>query len=194
MITRSKLFAIRLADDLLADRFAGMKGGVLPHVAEVWRDKNEPPAAISPKRFRGEQQREKLVVRTVERRINNADGRSRPRAHAQFAIREMHGLPSHAMARPDKPPIGGHRLHSRANNGWQRCSRCGPPLHARRIADDLVTGINFGRRNREFVFRGFERVNAIDRLAFLDAVADFLENPDAGALCRSARRPCGPGD
>ena len=67
VITRSKLLAISLPDDLLADRLAGMKCSVLPHVAEVGRDKNEPRAAISPKRFRREQQGQELVVRTVER-------------------------------------------------------------------------------------------------------------------------------
>ena len=46
----------QLTNDLLADRFAGMKCSVLPHVAEIGRDKNKPPAAISPKRFRGKQQ------------------------------------------------------------------------------------------------------------------------------------------
>lgn len=66
------------ADHLLADGFAGMKSDVLPHIAKVGRDENEPFAAISPKRFRGEQQGEKLVVRPVERGVNDAHGRRGP--------------------------------------------------------------------------------------------------------------------
>ncbi len=76
------------SDHLLANAFAGMKGDVLPHVAKVRGDKNEPLAAISPKGLRSKQQGEKLVVRLVERGVNNAHRRSRPRADAQFAVRE----------------------------------------------------------------------------------------------------------
>ena len=36
----------QLADDLLADRFAVMEGGVLPHVAEIGRQQHQPLGAV----------------------------------------------------------------------------------------------------------------------------------------------------
>jgi len=78
----------QLADHFLTDTFAPMKGGVLSHIAKVRGDKNEPSAAISPKRLRCKQQREQLVVRQIEGCVNDADGRSRPRADADLAIRK----------------------------------------------------------------------------------------------------------
>ena len=60
-------------DDLLADRLASMKRGVLPHVAEIGRDQDQRRAPFAPKRFSREQQCQQLVVRPVERRINDAD-------------------------------------------------------------------------------------------------------------------------
>src|SRR6187551_3188622 len=94
---------------------------------------------------------------------------------------EKRGSLSHGMAPPGRPPTGGHRPHPRAGNEWQLRSRM-RPAGGGQIAVDLITGISLGRANREFVFRRLERVNAIDRFALLDAIADFLEDPDAGAL------------
>src|SRR5690349_2809219 len=85
------------------------------------------------------------------------------------------------MATPGRPPIGGHRLRPRADNGWRRCSRVRPTGDGR-IAVDLITSVHLGSPNRELVFRWLERVNAIDRFALLDAVADLLEDPNSGAL------------
>ena len=59
-MTRSKHPASNGADDLLADRFAVVKGGVLAHVAEIGRDEHKPPGAAAPQRFGGKQQRESL--------------------------------------------------------------------------------------------------------------------------------------
>src|SRR3974390_1105598 len=47
---------------------------------------------------------------------------------------------------------------------------------------DNISSIDLGSRDREIEFRLVERVNPIERLAFLDAVADLLEDLDAGAL------------
>ena len=76
------------ADRLLADRFAFAKGGVLAHVAEIGRQQHEPPCARPPQRFGGEQNRNELVIRLVERGIDDR-GRRRPgRPSPAFRRRE----------------------------------------------------------------------------------------------------------
>ncbi len=58
---------------------------------------------------------------------------------------------------------------------------------------DGVSGVGGGRTDREIAFRLVECVNAIERLALLDVVADLLEQPDAGTLVeRSASGTCQP--
>ena len=52
----------QLADDLLADRFACLKGRVLPHVAKIGRDQDQPLGAVAPQGFGGEQQRDSFSL------------------------------------------------------------------------------------------------------------------------------------
>ena len=55
------------ANDLLADRFALAKGGILPHVAQVRREKHEALGASAPQRLGRKQQRDEFVVWPVQR-------------------------------------------------------------------------------------------------------------------------------
>ena len=65
----------QLSDDLLAHRFACMKGRVLAHIGEIGRDQHQPRGAIAPQGLGGKQQRQQLVVRLIER---GKDDRGRP--------------------------------------------------------------------------------------------------------------------
>ena len=58
---------------------------------------------------------------------------------------------------------------------------------------DNIAGIQFGGGEREIKLRLLEGVDAIERLAFLDAVADLLEDLDARALIDAVRRRYAPG-
>src|SRR6476469_6874859 len=77
-----------------------------------------------------------------------------------------------------------------AGSGRRSCSRRGPALEGIPIIDG-VPGVGSGSSRREIVFRLVESVDAVERLALLDPVADLLEQPDAGALVeRRARGAC----
>ncbi len=54
------------ADSFLADRFARVKGSILPHVTEIGRHQNDPRAALPSKRFGCQQQGNQLLVRAIE--------------------------------------------------------------------------------------------------------------------------------
>jgi hypothetical protein len=55
--------------DLLADRFALVKGGILPHVTQVRRDEHEALGASAPQCFGRKQQRDQFVVWPVQRSV-----------------------------------------------------------------------------------------------------------------------------
>ncbi len=116
------------ADHLLAYAFAGMKGDVLPHVAKVRGDESEPLTAISPQRLRGKQKGKKLVIRPVERGINNPHGRSRPRANAQLAIRKcvdvelMQWQPQTSCQTAGVVHISRQAMDGDTVHGFNRCS------------------------------------------------------------------------
>jgi len=73
-------------NDFLADRFAGMKSRILAHIAHIGRNQDQPLRSVAPQGLCGEQDGEELVVRLVERRINDRDRRSRSYADPQFAV------------------------------------------------------------------------------------------------------------
>ena len=77
------------ADHLLADRFALLEGRVLPHVAEIGRHQNEPLRAIAPQCLGGEQERNELVVRPVERGIDDGRRGRWTDRYAQFSVRKL---------------------------------------------------------------------------------------------------------
>jgi hypothetical protein len=76
------------ADDPLADRLAPIEGRILAHVTKIWRQQNEPPGALAPQRFGGEQDRNQLVIGAVERDIKDCRRCCRAGRHAQFAVGE----------------------------------------------------------------------------------------------------------
>ena len=92
------------ANDFLADRFALVEGSVLPHVAEIGRHQDEALGAVAPQGFGGEQQRNELVVRPIERGIDDRRGaagptvtRNSPSGKRWIAI-SCNGTPSRARA------------------------------------------------------------------------------------------------
>ena len=74
------------ADDTLADRFARPEGRILAHVRKIRRNEHQPFRALAPQRFRGEQQDEQLLVRLVERRIDDRRRRRGTRRNAQLSV------------------------------------------------------------------------------------------------------------
>ena len=66
---------------------------------------------------------------------------------------------------------------------------------ARAVADD-VAGVGLGAGERQIEFRLVEGIDAVERLALLDPIADLLEHLDAGALvdrrAGGAREPVEP--
>ena len=81
----------QLADDLLADRLAVVKGRILPHVAEIGRHQNQPLAhrrAARPRRRTAARAACRWADRATHRRWSLAPPGHR---HAQFAVRKaMH--------------------------------------------------------------------------------------------------------
>lgn len=76
------------SDDLLTDRLVLVKRSVLPHVAEIRRDQNQPLGAVAPQGLGGEQQRQELLVRPIQRRIDRDDRRRWRHAHTQLRVRK----------------------------------------------------------------------------------------------------------
>ena len=74
------------ADRLLADRFAFAKGRVLAHVTEIGRQQHEPRCARPSQCFRGEQNGDELVIRLVERGIDDRGGGGSADRHPHFAV------------------------------------------------------------------------------------------------------------
>ena len=177
------------ANDLLADRFARLKGSVLPHVAEIGRDQNEPLGAIAPQRFGGEQERDKFFVRPIERRIDDRDGAAGPTVTPQFPV----GKPVYRdFVHAATPSRAASRLASLARRRQalndDRAHGVVSPT-GRSLPVDQIAGVGFRGGHRKIEFRLIEGIDAIERLAFLDAITDLLEDPDAGALVdRRARR------
>ena len=64
-------------DDFLADCLTPLEGRVLAHIAKIRRQQHEPLRSAAAQGFGGEQDREQLVVGSIERRVN--DGRRRRR-------------------------------------------------------------------------------------------------------------------
>ena len=86
MMTRSTIARDQPADRPLADRFALVKGCVLAHVAEIGSQQHEPLGARPPQCFRGEQYGNELVVRLVERGIDDRRRGGRADRHAHFPV------------------------------------------------------------------------------------------------------------
>ena len=87
---------------LLADGFARVKGCVLPHVAEIGREQDKPLGASAPQRFGREQQRDKFLVRLVERRIDDGRGRGRTGRHPNLAVGKAMHRQSRATGTPSR--------------------------------------------------------------------------------------------
>ncbi|MET3242167.1 hypothetical protein ABIF36_007655 [Bradyrhizobium japonicum] len=80
---------------------ARMKRNVLPHVAQIGRDQDQPLCAAATQRLCGEQQGDQLVVGLIERGIEDGGvgcGRDRD---AQLAVREA--VQGHLVGGKPKP-------------------------------------------------------------------------------------------
>ena len=107
------------ANDPLIDRLTSMKGGILTHIAKIRSSQDQSACAFATKRFSREKQCQQLVIRPVERRINDACRRRRSDSHAKFAIRE--GMYIDRMKWNPKPGCKALRI---ANGRRKRMNGC----------------------------------------------------------------------
>ncbi len=107
------------ADRLLADRFAFVEGCVLAHVAEIGRQQDEPPCARPPQRFRGEQNGNELVIRLVERGIDDRRRRRRGRPSPAFPRRGNGAMRFPATEGQAARPAVLRRRHRMAGSEWR---------------------------------------------------------------------------
>ena len=152
-----------------------MKGRVLAHVAEIGRQQHQPLGASAPQRFGGEQQRDEFVVRPVQRGIDD-----RRRLHAGPTVTRI--SPSGKACNGDL--VKGH-AELRGQTALRRATRtAGHEWHTLTARPRRTRGCGHRSRIRCSRFAAATArsssdwsigVDAVERLALLDAVADLLE-------------------
>jgi hypothetical protein len=78
----------KLTDGTLADGFTVMKHRILAHVAEIRRQQHQAFGSVASQRFRGEEQRDQLVVGLVQRHIDDRRRGSRAGRDPHLAVRK----------------------------------------------------------------------------------------------------------
>lgn len=104
----------QLADNLLANRLAVMERRVLAHITKIGCHQNEPSRTTAPQGFTGEQQRKQLVIRLMQRGIDERRLGRLAYCDAQFLVGKAVGLD--LMQGKSEPP---REPPSRPRSGWQ---------------------------------------------------------------------------